>query len=166
MRPLRLLLALAVGLAGCRDSTGLERGLDISPVFGYWSAVSTNRDGSSDFIMLALNTDGSFTRDWRTYTASPARAQTAYVTTQGSFTVRGDSLFMRATTVRSWDRDFNGGVETVTAVADGGPYGSGGARFEVRKDSLVLHYISYPADAPVETSEALARAVFINLDLR
>lgn len=79
--------------------------------------------------------------------------------------MRGDSVFLRSTVVRTWDRDFNGGAVIVTPVT-GSPYGEAGARFEIRNDSLVLHYLSYPADAPVETLEALARTYLLNLSQR
>ena len=71
--------------------------------------------------------------------------------------MRGDSIFMRRITDRSWDRDFNGGAVTVTPVSGTGVHDSTGARYELLGGTLILHYPSYPANAPVETVESLFR---------
>ena len=52
---------------------------------------------------------------------------------------------------RSW-REYPAGTNSImTAYVITGS----GARFEIRSDTLVIHYLSYPADAPVGTSEVL-----------
>lgn len=161
MRAYRLVVLLALGLAACRDSTAPARTPGNTSVFGFWMTETLNSDGTTVQTSLDLGTNMTFSRSWRMYSARPRSELTAYVITEGNFTARGDSLFARATTVRNWDRDFNGGVVTVTPVRDGGPYGSPGAHFEIRNDSLVLRYLSYPADAPVETTEALRRTYLV-----
>jgi hypothetical protein len=153
MRFRRLLLLLACGLAGCQDS--LSPGL-VSLVGEWVSSSEVNRfDGSTYHVSLSLSGDQTYVRDWRYYDASTSLR--AYSTTEGTFTVRGDSIFMRPVTDRNWDRDFNGGAVMVTPVSGAGIYGQAGARFEISGEILVLHFLIYPADAPVETSEALAR---------
>src|SRR3954463_9168321 len=155
MRVYRLLILLAFGLGGCRDSTAPAPTLTNTSIFGLWSLRSRNNDGSTYQTMLSYSPDLTFVRSWHSYGAGSAGSLgpvTAYVTTSGTYTVRGDSIFMQATVVRSWDRDFNGGAVIVTPVSGVSPYGFGGARVEVRNDSLVLHFLTYPADAPVETS--------------
>ena len=157
MRLRGLLLMLGLATTGCRDSTAPLSG----DLIGFWTASQRNSDGTVYQSILSLDPAGTFTREWRDYASGPVNglgALTAYIITDGTFSVRGDSVFMRATTVRNWDRDFNGGAVTITPVTTGvGPFGYGGARYEARRDSLILHFISYPADAPVETSEAFAR---------
>jgi len=90
-------------------------------------------------------------------TAAPGELL-GYVRTEGTCTVRNDSLFRRATVTRSWDRNFYGGAVIVTPVTEGGVLGdAGGARYEILGETLVLHYLSYPADAAVETSQQFQR---------
>ena len=164
MRLSAFLLTL-VATTGCRDSTAPH---DWSPVIGFWTSASRNTDGSTYRTELLLGDNLTFVRTWNSLSpTTPGNAGTllAYVRTEGSYFVRGDSVFLRSTLVRSWDRDFNGGAVIVTPVT-GSPYGEAGARFEIRNDSLVLHYLSYPADAPVETTEALARTFVLNVSRR
>ena len=161
MRVRPLVVLLAFGFAGCRESTAPERGLAAAPILGLWSTAFANSDGTSSETSLNVSADLTFTRDWRRYSQGPQRALVAYVTTTGTYSVRGDSLFAHASVAQTWDRDFNGGFVTITLVRGGGPYGEAGARFEIRNDSLSLHYLSYPADAPVETVETLSRVKFI-----
>jgi hypothetical protein len=85
----------------------------------------------------------------------------AYSRAEGGFVVRNDSRFTRANFIRTWDRDFNGGKESVSQVdyilpRPGQPDDSG-AHFEVTEESLTLHYLSYPADAAVETAASYER---------
>lgn len=157
MRFPRAFLLLACGLAACHNPTAVEP----SALVGDWAAApSINSDGSTYRVALSLRADGSFVRDWRFFrpdaTGAP-RVLVGYVTTEGTFTVREDSLFMRGVTTRSWDRDFNGGQVTVTQVGSRGMYGNPGARFELLDRALILHYLTYPADAAVETMESLFR---------
>ncbi len=144
---------LACTLASCRESTSP----DLASLVGEWAAASevSRFDGSSYEVSLSLREDHTYVRNWRYYDASTSLR--AYVTTEGTFSLRADSIFMRPVTDRSWDRDFNGGAVTVTPVSSSGVYGQSGARFEVSSETLVLHFLTYPADAPVETSESLAR---------
>jgi hypothetical protein len=156
LRPLLVLVACA--LTGCSDSTTAP---EVAPLVGAWQvAPYLSRDGTTYEQSLTLRGDQTYVRDWRIYAASGAGRRGdlfAYITTEGTFTVRGDSIFMRAILSRNWDRDFFGGVERVTPVNSSGVYGQGGARFEIIGETLVLHFLSYPADAPVETTESLVR---------
>ena len=159
MRNYRLVFLLACGIGACRNPAAPEATVPI----GEWvSAPVINRfDGSIASSSLSVRPDLTYVSSWHTQDAS--HALRAYVTAAGTFTVRGDSMFLRSTVVRSWDRDFYGGKVTVTPVSDVGPWGYRGARYEVRGDSLVLHYLSYPADAAVETTESYVRAYVIDI---
>ena len=81
----------------------------------------------------------------------------SYTTAEGTFVVRGDSLFKTPTVIRNWDRNFYGGAVIVTPVTWGGPYVNGGERYELTVGTLILHYLTYPADAPVETMTSYSR---------
>ena len=156
MRACKLIVLLAFGLAGCREPTAPE----VTLLVGEWTtSPSVNRfDGSSTATVLGIRSDGTYQRTWHMEDATAAPR--AYVAMEGTFLVRDDSIFMRTAVVRSWDRDFNGGAVTTTLV--GAPSIDGGARFEVRGQSLTLHFLSYPADAAVETTEVFARLWLAN----
>ncbi|MDB4914458.1 MAG: hypothetical protein JWM95_2102 [Gemmatimonadetes bacterium] len=156
MRRSTLLFLLAAGLTGCRDSVAPSLTL-----IGEWAAAPdmSQADGSVYQVTLSLREDQTFVRDWRAYLPASGGvrgAVFAYATTEGTYTVRGDSLFMRAVTNRSWDRDFYGGAVIVTQVNNVDIHGDG-ARYEFVGERLTLHYLSYPADAPVETAETFFR---------
>lgn len=151
MRVRRLLFLLAFGFAGCHEPTAP----DVSLLVGAWTtSPSVSRfDGSTSALTLSFRSDGTYQRTWRMQDASGAPR--SYAATEGTFAVRGDSIFMRATLARAWDRDFNGGAVTTTLIE--APSVDGGARFELQGQNLTLHFLSYPADAAVETTEVFAR---------
>lgn len=156
MRLRRLFLLLACGLSSCHASTSP----DLAPLVGDWAAAPTlNRDGTTYVNTQSFRADHSYVRTWQDYgpSGTPRGDLLAYVTIEGTFTVRGDSLFLRSAIERSWSRDFFGGAVTVSAVDNTRSCGGGGARFEIIAATLILHYLSCPADAPVETSETLYR---------
>jgi hypothetical protein len=158
MRLRSLLVLVACAVSGCTESTTAP---ELAPLVGMWQVTPyRNTDGSTYETSLILRTDQTYVRDWRAYYDGGAGRPGilfAYSTTEGTFTVRGDSIFLRATINRNWDRDFYGGEVRVTPVSSTGTYGPGGARFEILGQTLLLHYLSYPADAPVETTESLLR---------
>lgn len=66
--------------------------------------------------------------------------------TSGTYEIRRDSVFIKAMAITSWEKGFN--PEPTTAKLSGEVYGS---RFKIIDDTLSLFYLSYPADAPVQT---------------
>lgn len=161
MRLLSLAVVIAFSLSGCRDTTSP----DIAPLLGSWADTpQVNRDGTTYRELLTLNADHSFIRTWRMYqqTGGSPDSLRAYAISQGTFGVRNDSLFMRPNTIRTWDRLFNGGQESISQVdyapQQPGQADNSGAQFEVTPDILRLHYLSYPADGPVETEMTFLRA--------
>lgn len=71
---------------------------------------------------------------------------------KGTFEIDGDSIFFRDTETVSWEKGFK--PEPETRILNGEKYGS---RFSIVGSTLTLHYISYPADAPVQTQMEFER---------
>lgn len=119
-----------------------------------------NRDGSTYQVVLTLSADHSFVRDWRMYQATSVSSMgvlVAYSTSEGKYAIRNDSIFMGTVVNRDWARDFYGGKVIVTPVTTTGQYADHGARYEVSSETLVLHFLTYPADAPIETMASYSR---------
>jgi hypothetical protein len=92
------------------------------------------------------------------YTGQAAAELSAFSREEGLFRAEGDSLFMEAKRLVAWDRFY--GADSPERVYEPYPYGDApldGARLEFRGDRLALYYITYPADAPVPTTQEYAR---------
>jgi len=64
---------------------------------------------------------------------------------------------MEAQRLVVWDRFY--GADSPQSVHEPYPYGDApfdGARFEIQADRLILHYLTYPADAPIPTTKDYA----------
>lgn len=154
MRFCRLFVVLGFTLASCRESTSP----DLGSLVGEWADTPhVNQDGTTYQQFLTLRADRSYVMDFRTSSAGRAGLDelVAYSRAEGSFSVRNDSLFEHAIFIRTWDRSVNGGKETVTQVGDRrlqpGQPDTSGAHYEVSAGTLRLNYLSFPADAAVET---------------
>lgn len=71
----------------------------------------------------------------------------------GIFEIKGDSIFFKDIEMTSWEKGFNPIPQTTTL--NGQAYGN---RFEIEENVLTLYYISYPADAPIQTQMSYKRA--------
>ena len=152
-----VLLLLAFGILSCSEPIAP----DVAALVGEWAeAPYVNRDGSTYQQLLSLRPDHSYVAAFRTYQATSAGNMgllMSYTLSEGTFIVRDDSLFRTPTVIRNWDRNFNSGEVIVTPVTPSGPNGSGGERYELSAGSLILHYLTYPADAAVETMTLYSR---------
>jgi hypothetical protein len=81
----------------------------------------------------------------------------AYSRTEGLFRVEGDRLHLSPTRLVTWDGFY--GLTSPERVERLNPEGSfvDNARFSIRLNRLTLYYLSYPADAPVETTRTFLR---------
>jgi len=71
----------------------------------------------------------------------------------GTFSVKGDSIFLKDLQNTSWEKNFNPEPDTIY-FEDLESYGS---RFEIKDNVLTLYYISYPADTPIQTQMSYKR---------
>ena len=73
--------------------------------------------------------------------------------TLGNYQIRADSVFIKSLQNTSWEKEFN--PEPYTVLYEDAK--SSGSRFEINDNILTLYYISYPADAPVQTQMSYER---------
>jgi hypothetical protein len=156
--PLALCAALLSLTLGCSDPTELIS----RDLVGPWATAPQDLQPNGWYQShITFGADGSYLFDGRSYGVYPGQPRdelSGYTRFQGVYSVRGDSVFRELRREITWDRFYGANSpERVTNLA-GNPYYRSGARFEVRGPVLVLHFLTYPADAPVETTMILQRA--------
>lgn len=172
MRSRRFLLLFACGLAGCNsDKTeGVLTRPDDASLVGTWAkapftltpeVVKTLSpltyfpfDTLKFSTSLQLNADGSFAQIVRQ--TAPSGAERGLDAIEGTFTVRGDSLFLHTTTARGWNRSYNGGVGYFESSSFNPFYG--GAHISFRNDSLLVQYPG-PPDSGGDAVEVYGRVL-------
>ena len=145
-----------VALAACDSSTSP----DSSSLEGRWA---TEREALSPTGSHRgyLTFDGAtFAFEVRTFGLYPGQAAndlSAYVRTEGTFRVEGDRLHFSPARLVTWDRFY--GADSPERIDSPYPWGTlfDNARFTMRLSQLTLRYLTYPADAPVETSQTYWR---------
>jgi hypothetical protein len=145
------LTLLSFLLAAC--ATEPEAGL-----VGYWKSAPENLEPSGSYeTWLSFNSFGGFEQQVRGYGIYPGQGQnelSAYTKIKGTYRIEGDRLIFDSDRQAWWDPTFYGPDEH-EAKDDSRLYDEG--RFTLDGDHLVLHYISYPLDAPVATSAEFTR---------
>ena len=155
IRQATILALTAAVLAGCESSTSPSASL----LQGRWA---TTRDALSPagshqgFLTFAGRAFVFEARSFGLYGGQSANDLSAYSRTEGTFRVEGDRVHFSPTRLVTWDRFY--GVDSPPLVES--PYPGSlfdNARFTLRFTTLALHYVIYPADAPVETSRIYRR---------
>ncbi|MEP6492067.1 MAG: hypothetical protein ABJF01_05285 [bacterium] len=152
-------LVLACGLSACADTTAP----DDTTLVGEWAApAETLANGSSYQVLLTIRRDNSYSTETQNFASLAAQAKgevSRYTRFEGTYLVRNDSLFTHPDRWISWDsaNGPNSPVQVVPvdpviahALADG-------MYLELSGEALVLHYISFPVDEPVETTQTFHR---------
>jgi hypothetical protein len=146
-----LALALSIMLAACADPSSTN----VDSLYGSWvETQALQRRGSMNRI-LTFKSGATFTFRVESFGVHGARSVlSAYSLTTGAFQVQHDRLLLESERVETWDSFY----------AEPGPFvthASGmlldSCTFLIRRDELTLRYLSYPADAPVETVMRLRR---------
>jgi hypothetical protein len=152
MRLARLIPLLLLGIAGACDSATAP---GPRTLLGHWTTSTPGSPRGTYQTRLTFGTNGRFEADFRAYgvydreAASELSAFSRYV---GSYAVRDDSLALRPDSMFVWDRFYGTASPTTVYTTNVGTIFDF-ARFDVRGDSLVIDYLSYPADAPVATRQ-------------
>ena len=155
--PLALCTALLSLTLGCFGSTEPASG-DLA---GQWVTAPENLQPNGWYQShITFGPASAYTFEVRLYGLYPEESRdllSSYTRLEGAYSVRGDSVFREIRREVSWDRFY--GADSPEHVTDltGNPYYRSGARYEVRGPVLVLHYLTYPADAPVETTMILQK---------
>jgi hypothetical protein len=148
-------LAAVLGCAGPTDPP-------VGPLVGRWiSATEALRPAGSHQYSLEFGAGGRFTAEVRSYGLYPGQAPadlSAYSRMVGGYRTAGGRLTFAPDTLVEWDRFY--GAQTAPTVRTPYPYGGpyDDARYAVTGGVLTLRYLSYPADAPVETARQFRRA--------
>jgi hypothetical protein len=111
--------------------------------------------------LLSMGADGRFAAESRMYGAypgQPADRLSASSRTEGSYRAEDGRLRFEPESLTTFDT-FEG--RAMTTVHRPYPYGGvyEGAKYEVDGDRLTLTYLTYPADAPVETRRTFRRTL-------
>jgi hypothetical protein len=98
----------------------------------------------------------SATTSFGVYPGQAPNAVSGWTQVAGRYQVTGDRIAFRPDTLTTWDSVFGNRTPTVTT-----PYPYGGmfddCVFELRGDTLVLYFTTYPADAPVRARATYRR---------
>lgn len=152
MKRIAAILGVAF-LAGCGDPASIAPG----ELEGSWVETQPlSPRGTMDRI-LTFDGDGRFW--WRVQSSGvyPDQAGddlSAWSETRGAYEVDGDRLYFQPRTSTWYDR-FYEDPGPFTRDADGTLFDQ--AAVDIQAGELVLRYLSYPADAPVETTMRLKR---------
>lgn len=155
--PLALCTALLSLALGCSDSTEPTS----SDLVGRWATAPQDLQPNGWYQShITFGADGSYLFDGRMYGVYSGQRDelSAYTRFEGVYSVRGDSVFRELRRQVTWDRFYGANSPEWVTDLTGIPYSHSGARYELRGPVLVLHYLTYPADAPVETTMMLQRA--------
>jgi hypothetical protein len=157
MRPVTSIISLAfvvVALA-CSETTKPVS----SPIIGGWMSPRENlQPRGSFFRYLGFSESGKFTyviNSYGVYEGESPGAQSAYTNISGTYQVDGDRLVLTANRVANWDAFYGANsrerVEQVNMIV------LDEARFRIVNGKLIIDYVTYPADAPVPTTQVFTR---------
>lgn len=159
---LSCLVFLIFSFSSCEKENDVSVNFSIESLVGTWSRIDVIPSGRSaaDFRYFDMETihtfgiDGSHSNKVNFYGFKDENPEEIIGQTEnkGTFRIKSDSVFIRATELTLWEKGFNPEPETVEL--NGAAYGS---RFEIKDNLLTLYYISYPADAPVATQMSYQR---------
>lgn len=159
-----LLIFFLIGLfVSCEKFDSIEVPNSNNPLVGKWLYIESIPSGLSeaDFRyfdiewVFEFNSDTTYSHlvNFHGFEDENPDEIIGQSETLGTYEIKADSLFLKATEITSWEKGFN--PEPTTITLNGETYGS---RFEIVGDTLTLFYISYPADAPQQTQMSYTRA--------
>jgi hypothetical protein len=145
---------LPLGIA-CHSPTSPE-----SALAGRWATERESLSPAGSHQSFLTFSGGAFAfevRSFGLYQGQRSNDLSAYSRTEGTFRIEGDRLNFSPARLVTWDRFF--GPTSPERVETPYPWGSlfDSTRFTVRVNRLTLRYLSYPADAPVETTRTYWR---------
>ncbi|TLF43037.1 hypothetical protein [Maribacter aurantiacus] len=146
----------------CEKEDGINAELRGSAIIGTWNRFDEIPSGSIReeyryFDVETLHTfelDGTYTYKVNYYGFKDENPNELMGQSEnkGTFEVNNDSVFIRVFENTSWEKGFKPKAETI--LLNGEAYGN---RFTIKNETLTLYYISYPADAPVQSQMSFKR---------
>jgi len=150
---------LAATLLACSDPAAPQPG----SLIGHWlTEPQPLLPSGSHQYSLRYGADGRYTSEVRSYGLYAGQAATdlsAYVQLTGTFRAEAGRIAYATERIVRWDHFY--GPESAPVVqepAGAPPRPDDGTQYEIRGDRLTLHYLSYPLDAPVPTTQVYFRA--------
>ncbi|MGH7588696.1 MAG: hypothetical protein ACRELU_08900 [Gemmatimonadota bacterium] len=160
-----VLAFLALPLIGCSEPTAPEpaallgRWLDGPHPSHHSRGTQVFEYGHYEFGLEFLE-GGSFVFEARSFGGTPERGTpedelTSWSRISGTFVVTDDRIRFEPDSLVTWDSFYDPPLTTVESPYGGTIYDE--TTWTVIGDVLVLHYLTYPADAPVETTAFFRR---------
>jgi hypothetical protein len=145
-----------LSVAACSETTATRV---TSPLVGAWiSQRETLHPSGTLTRYIGFSDSGTFTYVTNMYGIFPGQSATtlsAYTQTSGTYEIDGDKLVLTAKRIATWDSFYGAGsgerVEQVNRVL------LDEARFRIVASTLIVDFVSYPADAPEPASFAFSR---------
>jgi len=127
-----------------------------SPLVGSWMAPRENLQPRGSFTTYLGFSNSKFTyvvSNYGLYSGESPGTLSAYTNISGTYQIDGDRLVLTANRIATWDAFYGGReeVEQVNLIL------FEQARFRIVAGTLVLDYITYPADAAVPTTRSFTR---------
>ncbi|VAW10420.1 hypothetical protein MNBD_BACTEROID03-2499 [hydrothermal vent metagenome] len=117
-------------------------------LLGKWQRSDALQPGGLMRKAYIFEADGTYIDkiDFFGFNGNSIDELTSWILTTGKFKIESDSLFLFAEERTSWDKDFNS-VQQKERLNNN----LFQSKIKVTKSTMVLDYLSYPADAPVQT---------------
>src|SRR6478672_10272534 len=162
MRPAMLVgyLMLASAGAACSDSSAP---VISSPIVGTWIASEALHPTGSMTTQIGFTESGMFIYSRVSYGIYPGQSAgtaSAYTQISGTYQIDGDRLTITGNRTATWDSFY--GANSPERVTNVNTEVFKDARFRIVTGNLILDYITYPADAPVPTTESFSRLIPID----
>ncbi|MEM8765438.1 MAG: hypothetical protein AAGD88_16575 [Bacteroidota bacterium] len=156
------LIGLICIFSSCDNSEPVPEPYSGEDLVGGWARIDRIPSGSSESDFRYFNmeityefekdTNYSYTVDFYGFEDENPDEIMGSSVRKGTFEIVGDSIYFRDKETVSWEKGYR--PEPETRILNGEKYGS---RFSIVGSTLTLHYISYPADAPVQTQMEFER---------
>jgi hypothetical protein len=147
-------LAVAIMVAACSGSTSPNS----NSLVGLWRAPAESLHPTGSMTrMVSFSESGSFTsivNSYGIYGGSPGKLA-AYIRMTGSYKIDSERLTVTVTRIATWDSFY--GETSPETVQQVNTSAFDNAKFVIVGDQLVIDYVTYPADAPVPTSQSYFR---------
>lgn len=159
---LSIILLTLLSLNSCEKGTDVSTVIRDSGLIGIWQHIEEIPSGGIKedyryFDMEALYTfevDGTYTYKVNLYGFKDENPDelVGHFEDKGTFKVNNDSVFMTVFENTSWEREFRPEPETIEIKGEA--YRN---RFTVENEILTMYYVSFPADAPIQTHMSFER---------
>lgn len=157
MRPVMFVgYLLLAGAAACSESSAP---VGSSQIVGAWMAPrETLHPNGSMTRYLGFSESGTFQYSAESYGVYPGQSAgtlSAYTRISGTYQIDGDRLTMTGNRTATWDSFY--GANSPETVQNVNTEMFKDARFRIALSTLILDFTTYPADAPVPTTQSYNR---------